>query len=303
MLPIIEYIKSLVPTCERSELLKAVSSLRDEHSETLMPAVREVSEMLTNFKFTSKLYKDYEVALHRHANYNQPAITLLIRSIENLQNIFPFLEKEIRANFGPQVATASMTYDSVNVLRYLDSVGFYIRYARKFILKVVADEAAQLGGTPPEMIRHEREYLENNLGNFAGLLLTMLKNDGELKQVFRKVSTAVIDETTADLAFKSLGQEKIDPMKLASFSPQQNWFMSFGKWLVEWQVARYRSGKEDLTALQMRLQEMRELLATGKASPVIQKQIQRLEARIEKLDASLAEVEDNARDDRGLETA
>ena len=53
----------------------------------------------------------------------------------------------------------------------------------------------------------------------------------------------------------------------------------------------------------MRLQEMRELLATGKASPVIQKQIQRLEARIEKLDASLAEVEDNARDDRGLETA
>lgn len=300
MTSIIAYLKSLVPTCERRDLLNAVSSLRDEHNETLMPVVREITELLSSHNFTSKLYKDYDLALRRTINFNQPAISVLVRSIENLQNVFPFLEKEIRDNFGPQVATASLTYDSVNILRYLDSVSFYVRYARRFLLKVVADESVQLGGTRPDWTRAEYEYLEQNIANFAGLLPTMLKSDGELKQVFRKVSTAVVDESTADLALKSLGQERIDPMKLANFSPQQNWLLSLGKAIVEWQVARYRSGKEDLTALQMRLQELRELQATGKASPVVQAQIKKLELRTEKLNAKLEELEEDARESNGV---
>ncbi|MNC28989.1 hypothetical protein D3C75_772210 [compost metagenome] len=76
--------------------------------------------------------------------------------------------------------------------------------------------------------------------------------------------------------------------------------MSLGKALAEWQVNRYRPGKEDLAALQMRLQEMRELQASGKASPAVQKAIGRLEERIGKLDAKLNEIEEEARDERGL---
>ncbi|MNF40541.1 hypothetical protein D3C87_1092480 [compost metagenome] len=297
---IIEYLKSLVPSSERREMLSVLAGLRDEHNDTLMPVVNEVRELLTDHQFKSMLYKNFEIRLRRHVQFNQPAIGLVIKAIENLQSVFPFLEKEIQSNFGPQIATASLTYDSVNVLRYLDSVAFYIRYARKFLLKVVADEAAALGGTKPDWVRGELEYLDQNLDNFAGLLTAMLKSEGELRQVFRKVSTAMVDEATSDLALKSLGNDKIDPMKLANFSPQKNWLLSLGKALAEWQVNRYRAGKEDLAALQMRLQEMRELQASGKASPAVQKAIGRLEERIGKLDAKLNEIEEEARDERGV---
>lgn len=293
---IIEYIKKLVPLCERREMLLALKGLRDEHNDTLMPVIAEIREQLTDHQFTSKLYKDYEIRLRRHINYNQPPITLLLRSIENLQALFPFIEKEINENFGPQVATASMSYDSVNVLRFLDSVAFYIRYSRKFLLRVVAEEATAVGGTRQDLVRGELEYLDENLDNFCGLFPSMIKSEGELRQVFRKVSTAVVDEATSDLAFKSLGSEKIDPLKLANFSPQKNWLMSLGKMYAEWQVARYRSGKEDLAALQMRLQEMRELVAGGKASPAVQVAVKRLEERISKLDAKLAKVEEDAQE-------
>jgi len=302
MISIIDYLKSLVPSAERREMLSTLTALRNEHNDTLMPVVNEVREQLSGHQFQSKLYKDFDLRLRRHVQFNQPAMDLVLKAVENLQSIFPFLEKEIHSNFGPQIATAALTYDSVNVLRYLDSVAFYIRYARKFLLKVVADEAAALGGTKPDWVRGELDYLDQNLDNFAGLLLAMLKSEGELRAVFRKVSTAVVDEATSDLAMKSLGNDKIDPLKLSQFSPQKNWLMSFGKMLAEWQVNRYRSGKEDLAALQMRLQELRELQASGKASPVVQKAIGNLEDRIGKLDAKLNEIEEAAREDRGVLT-
>jgi hypothetical protein len=299
MKSILDYLRGLVPLYERRELLNVVNSLRDEHTEYLMPTVQQIRDLLGDHQFTSKLYKSYEISLRRHINYNQPAITLLVRSIENLQALFPFLEKEIREHFGPQIASGSMSYDAVNVMRYLDSVGFYVRYARKFLIKIVADESVAAGGTPQELVKGEREYLEQNLENFAGLMVAMIKSEGELRQIFRKVSTAVVDSATADLAFKSLGNEKIDPLKLANFSPQQNWLMSIGRSWVEWQVARHKSAKDDLAALQMRLAEFEELKKSGKASPAVQKAIVKLEDRISKLDAQLKKVEEDARDEQG----
>jgi hypothetical protein len=293
---IIDYLKKLMPLCERREMLLALKGLRDEHNDTLMPVLNELREQFTDHQFKSKLYKDYEIRLRRYINFNQQPMALVLRSIENLQALFPFIEKEINENFGPQVATASMTYDSVNVLRFLDSVAFYIRYARKFLLRVVAEESMAIGGTRQELVRGEMEYLEENLDNFCGLFPSMIKTEGELRQVFRKVSTALVDEATSDLAFKTLGNEKIDPLRLANFSPQKNWLMSLGKAYAEWQVARYRSGKEDLAALQMRLAEMSELVRSGKASPAVQTQVKRLEDRISKLDAKLAKVEEDAQE-------
>lgn len=300
MKPILDYLRGLLPLYERRELLNVINSLRDEHTECLMPAVQQVRDLLGDHTFTSKLYGEYEVQLRRQINYNQPAITLLVKSIENLQALFPFLEKEVRDHFGPQIASGSMTYDAVNVMRYLDSVGFYVRYARKFLLKIVADEATALGGTPQDLVKGEREYLEQNLANFAGLLPSMIKSEGELRQTFRKVSTAVVDSATADLAFTSLGKDKIDPLRIANFSPQENWLMSVGRMWVEWQVARHKSAQEDLAALKMRLVELEELKRNGKASPAVQKAIGRLEDRISKLDARLKKVEEDAREEQGM---
>ena len=300
MKPILDYLRGLLPLYERRELLNVINSLRDEHTECLMPAVQQVRDLLGDHTFTSKLYGEYEVQLRRQINYNQPAITLLVKSIENLQALFPFLEKEVRDHFGPQIASGSMTYDAVNVMRYLDSVGFYVRYARKFLLKIVADEATALGGTPQDLVKGEREYLEQNLANFAGLLPSMIKSEGELRQTFRKVSTAVVDSATADLAFTSLGKDKIDPLRIANCSPQENWLMSVGRMWVEWQVARHKSAQEDLAALKMRLVELEELKRNGKASPAVQKAIGRLEDRISKLDARLKKVEEDAREEQGM---
>lgn len=296
MSSIIDYVKNLLPVYERRDLLSTLTGLQNEHNDTLMPIVNDIREVFKGHTYKSKLYLGFEQRLRRHVNFNQPAMDLLMQSIERIQANIPFLEREIRANFSVSVATDGLTYDSVNVLRYLEAVGFYVRYARKFLLKVLADEATLLGGTPPNWVKGELEYLDNNLDNFVGLFTSINMPESELKQTFRKVTTAVVDAETNDLAVRSLGNSKVDPMRLAHFSPQRNWILSIGKTLVEWQVNRYRAAKEDLVALQMRLQEMRELQASGKASPKIQGMIVQLERRVSKLDAKIAEIEEDARE-------
>lgn len=295
---IIAYVKSLLPVYERRDVLAVLTQLQTEHADSLMPVVTEMRALTQGHEFTSKLYARYAQALRKHVNSKQAPMELLLQSLERIQGNFVILEKEIRANLGVQVATAGITYDSVNLLRYLDSVAFYIRYARKFMLKVIADESAVLGGTPPNWVRAELEFLDKNLGNFAGLFNAMFQSEAELKQTFRKTSTAVVDEATADLAIRSLGNQKIDPMQLANFTPQDNYIFSIGKAITEWQVNRYRAAKADLAALEMRLQEMRELRDAGKASPKMQKLIVELEKRVEKIDAKIASIEEDARVER-----
>lgn len=295
---VIAYVKSLLPVYERRDVLAVLTQLQTEHADSLMPVVAEMRAMAKDHRFASALYKRYYVELGKHINSKQPALELMLQSLERIQGNFVVLEKEIRANLGVQVATAGITYDSVNVLRYLDSVAFYIRYARKFMLKVLADESAAIGGTPANWVRAELEFLDANLGNFAGLFTAMYQTESELKQTFRKVSNAVVDEATADLAVRTLGNQKVDPMRLANFSPQDNYIFSIGKAITEWQVNRYRAGKADLAALEMRLQEMRELRDSGKASPKMQKLIVDLEKRVEKIDAKIASIEEDARSER-----
>lgn len=295
---VIAYVKSLLPTYERRDVLAVLTQLQTEHADSLMPVVAEIRSLSQGHQFSSKLYTRYAYALSKHVNSKQAPMELLLQSLERIQGNFVVLEKEIRANLGVQVATAGITYDSVNVLRYLDSVAFYIRYARKFMLKVTADESAKLGGTPANWVRAELEFLDNNLGNFAGLFNAMYQSETELKQTFRKTSNAVVDAETADLAIRTLGNKKVDPMQLANFSPQENWIFSLGKMITEWQVNRYRAGKADLAALEMRLQEMRELHDSGKASPKMQRLIIDLEKRVEKIDAKISSIEEDARTER-----
>src|SRR5690606_37001560 len=131
MSSILEYIRKLLPVTDRKDIIALVDQLRDEHNDTLMPIANELKEMLANRQFKSKLYLRYEQLLKGHVNFRGTAFEVLMSSLDRIQGNFPFLEKEVRDQFSPQVAADSMTYDEVNVLRYLESLGFYIRYARK----------------------------------------------------------------------------------------------------------------------------------------------------------------------------
>jgi hypothetical protein len=291
MSTIIEYLRQLAPVYERRDLLNTLTQLQDEHKDTLTPLVTDLREVFGGFKFRSETYGRFEQALRRHVNYNQSAVDMVLASLEQLQKNYPFLEKEVKRLFSIQFSTANITYDRVNLMRYIESASFYVRFARKLLLVLVAEEAVFVGkATPAGWSRAEREYLLENMSAFAGLFTAINLSESDLRNHMARVSNAEVNEETYDVAIKSLGNTKLDPMRLAGFSPQSNWVFSLGKAYAEWQVKRYKASVDEHLALQLRLQELRELAAGGNASPKLQRLIQHTEQRIEKIDFAMSKI-------------
>ncbi|MFO5836888.1 hypothetical protein ACLBSM_32885, partial [Klebsiella pneumoniae] len=48
-----------------------------------------------------------------------------------------------------------------------------------------------------------------------------------------------------------------DPLNMDGFSPRQNPFVLFGKFLAEYQVERFKEAEQEFLALQLRLQAIR----------------------------------------------
>lgn len=297
---ILSHVRALVPTFERNELLRTLQNLQDEHADFVMPLVADLKEIFEGHKFASPLYQQYTLALSRYVNFGSVSpFLLMLQSLERLQANFPYLEREVKARFSISFTTGNLTYDRANVMRYIETVGFYIRYARKFILFIIADEARAMGkGTESTWNRGEREFVASNLAAFAGMFNAINLPEQELRAAINKVSNAEISEDTYDVAVRTLGTGKLDPLRIAGFSPTDNYIFSIGKAIVEWQNKRHQAAKDELYATQLRLQELREMKQGGNVSPKLQVLIRVTEDRVEKLDGQIAAIEEENRYDR-----
>lgn len=290
---ILSYIKQLAPVYERRDLLAALNQIQEEHSTTVTPILDQVTELLVSRELKTPIAAAYAKTLSRTVNFGRRnPLELLVGSLEQLQKNYPFLEKEVRRLFSIQITTASITYDRVSLLRYIESAAFYLRYARKLLLNILAEEAALKGGTPPTWSKEDKRWLIDNMPVFAGLYEAIDKPESQLKSVMSQASSAEVDEETVGVAAQTLGIKGTDPLKLGLWSPQRNPLLSAGKWMAELQVKRNKAAREELYALQQRLQELREIENEGRVKPNLQKFIQVTEDRIKKLDFQVSRFEE-----------
>jgi hypothetical protein len=292
---ILNYVRSLAPVIERRELLNQLDQLQDEYDETLSPLVADVRDALSAFPTKSTLAGKMDDTLRRTVNYRGQSLAMILDSLDNMRSNFEIVKKEIRSLFSIQFTNTALTFDRANMLKFVEAMNFYTRYGRKYLLFVVASEAALVGkSTPTRWSPAETDWVMTNMAQFALLYPAMSLSGQELRQRLNKASNASIDPETFELATRSLSAMQLDPLAIDGFSPQQNPFMLLGKYLAEYRVAQYQIAREEYYGLQLRLQELRELREQKPASPVIQKQIQAYEKRISEYEYKLELIEEKA---------
>lgn len=295
---IIQYVKAMVPIQERKEVLEALTQLHEELQDNTLPTAQDMQEVFSGRTLKSAYAKELNNALRRRVLFQGSALDTLVTSLTQLSNNIPILEAEAKRLFSVQFSTNRLTYNRAGLLRYIDSATFYVRYFRKLILRLVAEEALMVGSAAPmNWSRAERTWLDDGLRSFVGLYKAMAMPEAKLRQALSQTANAEIDEDTYEVAVKSIGGSKLDPMELSNFSPTSNPIFGLGRAIAEWKVKRYQAAKEEHQALQLRIQEMRELLDEGKSSPKLQSLIKHTEQRIEQLDYKLTQIEEDARSD------
>lgn len=295
---ILDYVRRLSPTYERKEVMGVLRQLREELRDHTLPIAKDAQEAFVDHTFKSAYARELTQAMRKRVMFQGSPLDILVISLERLDSNIEVLEKEVKKKFSFQFSTTNITYDRVALLRYIESALFYTKYFRKLLLRLVAEEAITLGSAAPiRWAKAERMWLDGNLKAFVELYPAMAKDSRDLSQTLAKTSGAEIDESTVETAQKTLGSS-LDPMQLQRFSATSNNPVFFvGKMIAELQVKQYQAAKEESQALQLRLQEMRELQDGGSTSPKLQKLIHYTENRIEQLDYRIHQIEEDNRMD------
>ncbi|MNE35316.1 hypothetical protein D3C80_1290680 [compost metagenome] len=234
--------------------------------------------------------------MQRIVNYRGNFLELFFKSMETVRGNLGLVVQEIRRLFAFQFTNTNLTINRANILKYVDALSFYIRWGRKFMLFLVTQECQARGkASPSHWSPAETDWVQSNMDQFIGLYPAMILNPNELKQKFNQASDAEINAETYDLATRSLGDAKMDPLRMSGFSPQQNPFLTLGKYIAEWRIARYKAAQEEYHALQHRLLELRAQLQGDPTSPVLQRQIKMYEERLSEYEFDIAATEESAR--------
>lgn len=292
---LLSFIQSLPAVLERRQVMNVVDQLKLEYDDTISPILDDVRETFQGKPMKSMLNKRMDTATHRYVSFTGGSLTLILNNLTNIRGYFELLERDVKAAFSVQFTNTNMSFERANVLKFIEALAFYIRYARKYLLFLVGQEAATVGkATAGKWAPAEIEWIDSYMGEFAGLYQTMAIQPNDFKARIQRTSNAVIDEATYQVAMQSLGAQKTDPFLMDGFSPRQNPFMMLGKFLAEMQVTRYNEAKEELYGLQLRLQEYRDLEAGQPANPKVQQLIQSYEKRCSEYEFELRRIEEKA---------
>lgn len=288
MSSILDYVKDLPTVFERRNLLNALVELRDEYNDTLSPNVQPFREWYENDKTlaANPLCKDYSRQVRAAINMNGDPVLNMFDTLDNIAGYFDILINEIRSLFSIQFTNASITYRRAYILNFVDSLSFYVRYARKFLMFLVSSTGGIVKFTKADV-----EFIEQNIKAFAELYMAMSLGPNELKTKLQQVPEAEVNAETDALANNVFGVGKLDPALINHFSPQSNPFVFFGKLLAEYQHKRYLLAKEEYFFLQLKLQEYRER-QQGNSTLTLEKTIKAYEDRINQYEYELSKYEE-----------
>lgn len=297
---LLDYVTLFPPVFERKSVLNTLSQLEEEYGSTLAPLLDDVEPVILGNVGKSNMANRYRAALQRRVNTQGDPFVYLFASLRNLPSNFQVMEGEIKRLFSFQFTNTSLTVNRANALRYVDALNFYIQYARKLLLVVVAEECQSLGrATPLNWAPAEMQNFETGMTQFVELYLSMSLPADKLKQRLAAAADAEISIDTFELATRSLGDARMDPLQMAGFSPQRNPLMLLGKLIAEMRVVRYDAAEDECRALKHRMMELQGMLANDPTSPTLQQAIKKYEKRVSNYEFEMEQIAKRAKINSG----
>ena len=293
-----QYISSLLPGFERSELLSDVRLLSKELVEITIPPFEAAAPIYSKWKFQSKFAQDFAKEFDRNTktefrgNYVEVLTGTLVRAQENLDVIERLIEK----NFAQDIMRDGLTYMKANILQYLESITFLAKYSRKVLLLTHSSETNMRekrdDRAGKEMTPAERDWLQVNRASFFAVVNIVSGKPKDVETTLAGVPDIIINPDNAQNVLATVGARKLDPYHFGLIPIKMNPIYHIRMAIAEWQVARYNAAIEEKRALEYRLLALK-ASSDGKKDAKLEEAIEYSEARLAKLNYKLATMEED----------
>lgn len=292
-----EFIKRLLPSTERSRLQEQLQNIHTamlEHvgkmatlgASTMVDGQGKVGKC----KLTDDLFKraNNDANLKVYNFNNIPELITLV--VHNSDAKIDMLSKLISKEFTYSFSKSALTFKQLHILRLLDLMTFYTKYALRVMDYGFHQEYGIAINQDPPLLAGEIKWLEKYADTFIRFTGVLLEKDKTFESLIESTSDYVIEE--AGEAAQSIGIVT-DPHRLGFMPVIGDVILYFREQSARRQVERYEANKNRVTRYRLQIEKYRlerQRLEQGDDATV-QKQIDQLDKQITYYDKLVKKLE------------
>lgn len=291
---ILDFVKNLTPMFKKRDLVDQMRITVAEVRETTIPVYQEMVKDYATWKFTSSEVTRIIPTFNQIVKKRKGNIVVsILATLENMANIgdklIPVLERE----FEDTQVTKALTYSQTQKIQLVEAIDFVNRYARKFVNYVVVAETTKYdsGNTLEKRLnKAQRLEVETYFTNFCILINAFNQTPSEVLALFDRIPSILVTPENHLNVEATIGRTKLDPLNFNFISANWNPFYLIGLVRNSRNALRYEEAKADLEMIRLRLLNLKSL-TNGEPDPVIQREIEYNEERVQALEAKIADLE------------
>lgn len=199
------------------------------------------------------------------------------------------ISKRIDRTFAREVYKDGLTLRQSYILTSLSSIEMISRLTSSIVFQAIYNNVTEKGIDVAPPSPANIKYVKDNVVSYFQLLEIYAKRDNEFERAIDSVRDDVIaaniEETDNVAAYQQ------DPLMMNFIATEWNPIFMVGKRIAAWQHARYLKRKEEKLSVELQL----DALSGGSDDPAIARQIDYMQKRINKLQKSITDYEEEIR--------
>lgn len=297
---IFDFIASLAPRIERPVVLKDIDDTIKELSEYALPMTRDMATQAGLGRMKSvtylKLTKEFEAQggrLRGDGNVFDRMIQHLTTLLLNAEQARKFID----AYLGHDTVRDGITARGAVLLRTVGSMSFASRFTLDLLNHILDEEVALNNKTRVDSPPKQSIYVDSNISRYVTILLELGNDAKGFKKRFEDMPDIYIREDNAD-SISNLYQASsinIFPRTFSLNGFRGNPIYHIRLMINEWEARRYNAAKDKKVILELRLMVLQNQQSDS-YNPMAEKEIENIQARIEKYDRFIRETEESVKD-------
>lgn len=294
---IFDFVKKLLPRIERQDIEEDLRLTEKELINVSMPAFEAAKDFLNVNPPKSKQFNNLQASFYQVVNTpklqrGSNFVSDISTRLKTLHDNVVHLQGVIGESLDKDIMSAGMTMRAAFLMRAAANISHISRYVLSLLNYVYTVEALARNEDTPhtiEISKQEIKYVEANFTRFATLLSHYTIPTKDFEKMIKELPEVYVNESTRKAVEASAKFDTISKTYLAGFVGSPIYAVRL--MIAQWQNDRYESTKAKKTQLELRLLYLKSQEENGHQDPAIEREISRLQDRIEKLDNKIHETE------------
>jgi len=286
-----QYRSGLLPIIDKKVMDSEIQLNKSIISDVLIPITIVLKDTITKQKIQSEHLKKLE-GVYTRLMPGKSLFDSITEKTQQVNELLVFIDKEANKYFPRKLATNTMTYKHVAIIRTMEAISEWIEFTQHFIFYALSAENAKTSNQRLDLLINKAtiKEVETRFINYCNITRDIIKPTKEFEKSLANTPELIIQKTDESVA--SVVSGNLNPTRAGFISTKASNVILrvLGSW-DEYQARRYQIAKEMLKAYEVQLLHLEQLRSnSNETNTAIEQRIEELTALIEEQKHKLIKI-------------